>query len=376
MEFRQSGNGGGRRRRVLFEEPLKATEGARDAPAFRVAQPDGSVSFSEAARADCQARITDLLPTRVYSLAVVFLVGMTVIAALELLHSLRTSWAWALGTKYFTALDLSLPGNLSDWYGAFMLMCAAIASVLVYTIRRHRVDDYRARYRIWLWAGCLLFGASIDAVAGIHRIVQGVLIHVTAHELFGDGTIWWMLVIGGISIALVVFLLGDIRHSRMSTSALATSALLYIVSAALQLQLLPSLYEPLYSMAVTLVTLAGHLMLLMSILWYARHVFLAAAGVLPVRAVRPKRRSQPKTAPAASAKPVGAQARSASSQTSNKAARRRSDLDTQKISNADHAAAISGQDDESPDGNSPSRKLSKAERRRLRKQMRRLKQVG
>ena len=380
MEFRRSGNGGQRRRRVLFEDANRSSEVATTSSGSPIRRAQSSDSYAEAARMDCQARVTDVVPIRALSLVLVFLGGIAVIVGLQMLHHHRSTWSLTVGAGYLSALDLTRPGNLAAWYSSFVLLCAACASLLIYTIRRHNVDDYRAHYRIWLWAGFLMFCASIDAVTGIHAVAQGLLIQLTKQTLYQDGDIWWMLLVFVAAILPAVLLIRDMRYSLLATTALIIAAVHYATSAALQLNFPILVGRPLHVVAVSFTTLMGHLMLLMSMLLYARHIFLAAEGRLPVQTAGSKKRSQSRKSASAEApkKSTGGQRqpRFGEAAAVGKRVSRKSDLVSEPVSND----VVQGRDAEPTgdpiDSNDGTRKLSKSERRRMRKQMKRLRQAG
>ena len=91
MEFRQAGQRGERRRRVLIDE-MAATPLAADgeAPCARTeAAAQSSVeqrNYADAALASHQARITDVIPTRRWTLTALLFTGLTIIAGLEAVY--------------------------------------------------------------------------------------------------------------------------------------------------------------------------------------------------------------------------------------------------------------------------------------------------
>ena len=54
-------------------------------------------------------------------------------------------------------------GSLASWFASTLLMWTAAGAVLTFLIRRHRTDDYRGSYYVWLWATIALVLASIAA---------------------------------------------------------------------------------------------------------------------------------------------------------------------------------------------------------------------
>src|SRR5205823_14278964 len=59
------------------------------------------------------------------------------------------------------AFDLDGEGSLGAGFSAALLALSGVTAVLIYTLRRHRLDDYRGRYRLWLWAAMCWFVMSM-----------------------------------------------------------------------------------------------------------------------------------------------------------------------------------------------------------------------
>ena len=41
-----------------------------------------------------------------------------------------------------TALEFGTKGSLAGWFSSLVLLAASLVAVVVYTVRRHRMDDY------------------------------------------------------------------------------------------------------------------------------------------------------------------------------------------------------------------------------------------
>ena len=155
---------------------------------------------------------------------------------------------------------------------------------MVYTIRRHRTDDYRGRYRIWLWAVLCCFLAATDVAADLHESFRQIMIRLTKTCIWGDGTIWWIipcvLVFGVLGSRLVL----DMRPCRLSIAAFLLAAACYLVGASMELGLASIDEAVRAAMFKAGAAMFGHLMLLMSMALNARYVILDAEGLLPQRA--------------------------------------------------------------------------------------------
>ena len=367
MEFRRSGTSGGRRRRVLLED----TSSMKDmAPPSH--QRSGTVTkYADAAQAECDVRLADLIPQRIWSLCLLCLLGIGVTSGLIWLHQQHQTWAVWLGLRpdTFSVLDLSSKSSLVCWVSSAVLAVAALTSMLIFRLRRHLVDDYRGRYRIWLWGGMLLLLMSAHCTASVESLVTDVATHLLGTTLWGDGYIWWVLVASVVALPMTLMVLIDMRHSVMASLTMLLGLGCYGASVGLRAEVLSGLHPILSTARVESMVIAahlGHLMVLMSMWIFARYVLLGAQGNVSTD-VRMERTNREKKE-FASATAANSKKKSDAIVGSKKAKSRRSDLD--KVSSYD-GSIEANELTASEAVNGGGRKLSKAERRRLRKQARR-----
>jgi hypothetical protein len=302
-----------RRRRLLAEEsaahaPLtdaSYTTHTDDVPG----PPPRSQNYGDAGFLARQPQPSDLIPHRVSTLAVMFVLGL---AAIGGLLELGTRNAVSLQIPKFPTpaegdspifatplrgvpakigtvpqspvFDPSAAGSLGRWFSSLILLAAGVASLLVYNIRRHKVDDYQGRYRIWLWAaGCCLLMAT-DTAAPLHDWLGRRLSALAGTPLVGDGSIWWVvpaaLLLGSVGSRLLV----DVWECRISSGLLALATGCYLAAIAVHCGWLGP--DPKDTPVAQLLCdhgcrMVGHLLLLIAMTWHARHVLLDAQGKLP-----------------------------------------------------------------------------------------------
>ena len=285
MQFRRSGQRDDRRRRLLAEESC----GLLGAAGSRAASANGgltterrSQNYGDAAFMDETLRLIDLVPRRLITLGLLLLAGLAVVAGLEALYA----WTSTPSLNQITtdgsvaAFDLDGEGSLAVWFSSAILMLAALVAVLVYTIRRHKTDDYRGYYRVWLWAAACWLVMSIDETASLHEGFMGMMAHVTGTKIYGDGSIWWVVpyffLLGAVGSRLLV----DMRTCRLSSAALLTTAACYALAVATQVA------GDGLTRAVMLeegAEMVGNVFLLLAMGLHARYVILDAEGLLPAR---------------------------------------------------------------------------------------------
>ena len=126
--------------------------------------------------------------------------------------------------------DLGNCGSLGNWFASLLLLAASLLAIIIYSVRRHKVDDYRGHYHVWLWAAACWFIMATDVAASLHQGLQQVMISATGTRIVGDGSIWWvvpaLLLVGSIGSRLLI----DMWSSRLSSEALILAAIAYITA--------------------------------------------------------------------------------------------------------------------------------------------------
>ena len=244
---------------------------------------------------DDQLQLTDLIPRRIASVMGLFLVGAGCIVAVALAHAWLPVLCRYSARGKLPALDLAGDQSIAVWLTSIWLALAGLVSLLVYTVRQHRCDDYAGHYRIWLWGTACWFLLSLDRTPTLHERFRYVMVELTGTRLYGDGAAWWAIpyvfFVGAIGLRLLL----DMRESWSASLSLAASAVCYAVAVAVQfgwLDRLPSRWAALASGDVGPVLLeqgaklAATLLLLVSLVLQARFVILDAEGRIPHRRVR------------------------------------------------------------------------------------------
>jgi len=237
---------------------------------------------------DEQARLTDLVPRPLWAYLLILLTGLTVIAGLELLYSWMPSLARYTTDGRVEAFDLDGEGSLAVWFSSTTLTLAALVAVIVYTVRRHRRDDYHGHYRVWLWAAMCWLLMSLDETASLHEGFKEMMALVSGTRLTGgwlgnDGSIWWVapyfFLLGAVGTRLLI----DMRECWLSSTALVGTAVCYAVAVAAQLQWILPDTGARGVMLEEGAEMLGNLMLLLAMGLQARYVIMDAEGLIPAR---------------------------------------------------------------------------------------------
>jgi hypothetical protein len=299
-----------RRRRVLTEEVM-GSRGAMAEPSPDSASRSSSTTRSRRRRLqparsygddvliDRQPRVTDLLPQSYGMLALLLFAGFTLIVGLEAAYLWLPEVSAMTSDGQFAMLDLENEGALANWFSSMTLGLASVVAAIIYSVRRHRQDDYHGRYRVWLWVSALWMLMSIDEAASLHEGLTQIATHFSGEGGFGGGSIWWVSAYGLIFAALGTRLLLEMRGCRLSSTVLMVAIGCFTVAVAVKIGFVTMVHGPYAVMAEEGCEMVGDVLLLMAMLVHARYTILDAQGAI---AAKGKRAAKAKTEKAASKK--------------------------------------------------------------------------
>jgi len=161
------------------------------------------------------------------------------------------------------------------------LVLASLASLQLYALRQHRCDDYRGTYRLWGWLAPLFLLASIQCSVDLVDLLRSA-VSALVGTLPGDGLVWLVSAKLLLLSALMVRGLFEVRASR---AALCGGVLAWTTLTAAVVLPIPGVGEnlpldvPIYYGNSLLVGIGA---LFMSVVIYARFVFMHSNGLLAV----------------------------------------------------------------------------------------------
>ena len=351
---------GGRRRRVLNEEARSAS-GASLA-AFSGAPTDADAPrYSEQAGVEHHPQVTDFVPRRKRAMLITLLAGGLAAAAAQALTVFAEPIATALPGVTADQLATQIAGGLTAWFSAVALAIVYLLARLMYSLRRHRVDDYQGRYRVWRWMAFGSLVASAEAVVGAHQLVAQSAARATGWSLSASGSEWWLAPIAMAGGWIFVRMLLEVGECRSSLLMMLGAAGCYSVAAAEGLGWSPASLGPWATIGVGAAGLIGHTMLLVGMLVFARYVVLDVQGLIehsprPATPKEPRKKTEP--TPAVKLAAATASHTTGSSKT------------VQAPIREGAQDRWEGEQDADDDQDGATRRLSKADRKRLRKQNR------
>jgi hypothetical protein len=267
-----------RRRRLLGDNRALAGVAGRAWP--DEPQPRKSNHYGDAEFLDRQLRLFNLIPRRWFRMATPLMAAVGIIAGLEAAYAWMLGWI-ANGGASIAAIDLAVADSLGGWFAILLLLVASAVSMVVYAVRRNRVDDYQGRYRVWLWAAACGFILATDRAAQLGEAFCALLIGLGGASLAAHRGAAWLVVNVVVLGAVGARLLLDMRPCRPSVTALIAAALACGFAAAGRLGWIFSEIGGREIMFVAGADLGGLVLLAASMTIHARHVLLDAEGLLP-----------------------------------------------------------------------------------------------
>ncbi len=280
-----------RRRRLLGDSAGDELDGDEPIRADRShhASPEPTVRYADAARIDLDRRLHDLFPSGYPMLALVTICGLALVALLVVLDVWSSAMARVLSAEEVAALQLTGSRNLSHWLASTILaLCGALA-LFTYSLRRHRVDDYHGRYRVWIWMSLACWMGSLGETTDVGHVVRGVCRRLADYSGASDYTLWYalgFLLLVGFGIRLAI----EMRRCRLAVLALKCSLAAMVLSSTVRHGWLFDL-GPNKQLAARGIALCGYVFLLSSLLSYLRYVTLEMQGKVTHR-VRKRMKSK------------------------------------------------------------------------------------
>ncbi len=158
---------------------------------------------------------------------------------------------------------------------------------MVYLLRRHKVNDYRGHYRLWLWVSAWCLAASLETATEIHQALQAIVLALP-FSLSAEELNWgWLIGVSLGGLVLAVRMSIEVRESYWTNCFWLPAVAAY--SAVMLLAFDVSWIHNVLPAPLTggLLLVNGHTALVATVWMEARHVFRDAQGMLPAKKVKP-----------------------------------------------------------------------------------------
>ena len=263
-----------------------------DGAARRYVFGDRSVSFAVASR---------LLPQRLLSVWALLAAGIALVAGLTTANIQLTVICQTLGITSLPAAEWSSPASIGAWFSNLLLIVAGLLCLLIYGLRRHRLDDYRGKYRRWLTGAIVCIAASLVLSSGLHHTLAEVLANRTGASALPGGAIWWLVPGALLSGWIATRVALDMRPCRLGLFAMAIACGMYLAALAANFALLPVSLATI--VAEPIARCIGHVWLVVALLAQVRFILLEASGqIAPSRTATTNNDATPQEKPATPSK--------------------------------------------------------------------------
>jgi hypothetical protein len=124
---------------------------------------------------------------------------------------------------------------------------------------------------------------SCNSVTALHRLLAHSLGHVTGWTMLREDAVWWLL-LGGLPLAwIAVRALIDTFECRLAAAPLVVAIVCYLASAVSYFGFVSVPDQRLESMVTGTASFAGHWLVLVAVVSYARFVILDAQGLIDAK---------------------------------------------------------------------------------------------
>lgn len=327
---------------------------------------------------DAQQHLAALVPTHGLTLTgVIFLVllltGMAVAPAVaregfghELL-AMNESYATSIGVLR-QSLGLHTQATLAGWLTQAFLFLAAASALIVRALQRHRRDGPGGRFRVWGWLAVLWITAAATTAVPLGPAVAAALLTLTATPFGPQGLGWWVTC--GSTALLLTAPLAVLRLREKLPTALTLGSGLLLWAGATGC-IWHASKDPRLLPLANAAWLAGSGLIFFSMLLAVRGTIREIHGLCRPPAAKPKKLKSAKARIAHQNGSAGSSTTDSVTPPTATPAFEDTAIDFQEVHElGDESATSFGSEAEDFSDQAP-RRLSKSERRRLRKLSRR-----
>ena len=208
-----------RRRRVLYaahhaDSSSSTAASRRTAERLRQARRPAA-AYGIRVKRRLRGRWFSLVPVRRRTLVGLASCLMAITLLLCIAHYAAISWPWlAYRPEIARPFRLDQPDSFGRYLICLLLASASGVSLLIYQLRRYRIDDYRGHYRLWRLVVVVTAVASVQALVSLTTWCGALLESAVGKRVALTGADWIRLVVSIGCTILALRLIAEIRRSR------------------------------------------------------------------------------------------------------------------------------------------------------------------
>ncbi len=283
MDFQRSRD---RRRRVFLNEcDTESTIDQESKTAVTQCRESGKSprAYGSGARKREQLRTTDFIPKRPLSFAI--LAGILV--TLGLVFTGLCGWtasqiATTESAEPFALQQITLEtiSQFQNWLSSVCFIVASVLSLQIFSLRRHRRDDYNGWYRLWAWLSAVLLCASACSVVNLSGFGIHLLYLATEYSLFRSGAIFWLVLNLTLIVLITSRVVYEVRQSIASAFLFSLAGLTMTTNMLLSHHWFRQQFIGEVSVLLETLLLWSALLLTIAMINFARFVYLDAHSLL------------------------------------------------------------------------------------------------
>ena len=137
-------------------------------------------------------QVTSFVPRRFRTLSLIAIGGLAAATVAELTAHFAGPLSKMVEVVSPAEITEVFSSRLVAWSSAALLLLTAAYTRLIFSLRRHRVDDFRGRYRVWRMAGWAAMLLSVNAVLGAHPLIALFLGNQVDWQVLPTHAGWWL----------------------------------------------------------------------------------------------------------------------------------------------------------------------------------------
>lgn len=214
-----------RRRRVLYsthhaDQTASTAASRREIQRLREARRP-TAAYGARVQRRLRGRWFSLVPVKRRTFAIATGILITIAIVLCFLHYLAVAWpALVYRPELARPFRLDQPDSFGRFYSTIILAGSAGVALMIYQLRRYRLDDYLGRYRLWRLVLVVMLLASVNSLVSLLDWSGAILDATFGKRVALSGGDWIRIVVSLGCAILGLRMIAEVRRCRASLTVL------------------------------------------------------------------------------------------------------------------------------------------------------------